>query len=217
MSYRDIFKADPQYTEIVATFKRKKAKLELMASQGLYRKAHLQEVAGKLQKELRENVEAFNRSKMETLQEAKKALQSKNNRVGYAERADEVKELEMRFKLASKQELEDMVQDLETDDLLEVNLLRSELKDRKLEDLDARAQRYVNTNLVGVGGLDEEGKKQLESIDYQIGVFNTMRNEYIVDGEELVALGNVERDLMNTANTTENNKSIVRDVDIASF
>lgn len=217
MTYKNMFNENAEYQEILGTFNRKKAKLELMAQQGLYKKEHLQEVAQKLQDELQQNVSAFNQSKLDRLYEEKKAMESRISRVGYADRPDDVKEFEMRFKLASKHELEDMVQDLDTADLLEVNLLRSELKDRKLEELDGRVERYAAMNLVGLAALGEEGKKNYEDVTLQIGSLSTLGNGYLVTGDELMPLDQLGRELMQTASSAVNDKTVIRDVDISTF
>lgn len=217
MDYKDMFNNNAEYQGIVSTFQRKKAKLETMAQQGLYKKEHLQEVAKKLHAELQQNVVAFRQSVENSLQEELKALESKNKRVGYAERPDDVKELEMRFKLASNFDLQNAVQDLDTTDLLEVNLLRSELKNRKMDELDNRVERYAAMNLVGVGGLDADGIKQYEDIQYKLDVFATMGDRTLVAGDEMIPLDFIGQELTKTANMAVNDKSVVRDVDIATF
>src|SRR5690625_5088538 len=153
MSYKEIYKHDKEYQDMVNRFKAKKDKLAYMASFGYYKKEYLMDISKDIFSELSNGVrEHHQKVKSELSADIERLLNRKKDDVGYAERPNEAKEFEMKYKLAPDHEIKYMVQDLNTDDQLEINLLRMELKNRGMDDLEQKVRHYVIRN--DIGGMD---------------------------------------------------------------
>lgn len=88
----------------------------------------------------------FNETALRDLKSEGEAIARKRVDVGYSKRSEDAKEFEMMYALASDRELQDMTQDIDTDDLLQANLLRMELKKRGMEDQNENVRLYVMKN-----------------------------------------------------------------------
>ncbi|AQU78311.1 hypothetical protein [Planococcus faecalis] len=214
MTYTTIFKEDAEYQSFTNEYLRKKARFEEMAQQGLYNKEHLKEVANKLHKDLETNVKTHHQTRIETIEKRMDELQKVTQKTRYAERPGDAKEFEMRFKLANDYELQNMVQDLDTTDLLEITLLRMELKNRNLEQQSERVKRYAILNKLD--GMTEQQQQEQEELQYQLGVFSTLGTRNIILNDAPVPLDNIGRELSKTANQVVNDK-VIRDVDLNQF
>lgn len=215
MTYTTIFTEDAEYQKVTGEYLRKRELFEEMARQGLYNKDHLKEVATKLHSDLQTFVAAHSEDKKEAILSRMDELQKATQKTGYAERADDAKEFEIRYKLANDSELEDMVTDLNTTDLLEINLLRMELKNRDMEQHDQQVKRYTMMNKLD--GMTVEQQQEKEALQYQLGVFSTLGTGSVILGDELTPLDRIEKELKQSANQIVPHKDVSRDVNFNRF
>lgn len=215
MTYEKIFEQDTDYQNFTGEFLRKKARFEQMADQGIYKKDNLLEVSNKLYNELKDKVEEHYTTNLEAIKKDLEHFENKTKKIGYAEREAEAKEFEMRYKLADDYELKNMAQDLQSNDLLEINLLRMELKNRKMEEEDRAVKHYIIQN--NLNGLDDIDQKEYDNLRYKLGVFSTMGSGRVFLNGGLQSLENIKTEMDKTAKKVVPDKTIKRDVILEQF
>lgn len=202
MSYKELYSNDKDYQKIINDFKAAKSELEKKAKQRVYKFSLLAEEAQDILDDLQASIKAHHATRLEETKQAMRKLEERDTHVGYADRPNEAKEFEMQYKLASEKDLELMVHDLNTDDLLEINLLRMELKIRGMEDQEKLVKRYVIQN--NIGGMDEAQQKEYEAKKKDFATYSTVggTRNIILDGE-LRSLDNIEKEIMSIPKQTE--------------
>jgi hypothetical protein len=222
VSVYDVYKQDEEYQDYMSEFSRKKARFEEMSSQGIYDKEHLQEVSKKLYADLENFLSGHKDNRFNETQERMEALRNKKNKLGLAERADDVKEIEMQLALADDFELKRKVDELKSTDLLELNLLRMELKNRKLDkedstgrNYDAAVKRYIAENQID--GMDHNDQKEYDKLKEESKIYFSMGKSFVVGEDSFTPVRNIQNDLLQTANKVVNDKSVVRNVNIDQF
>jgi hypothetical protein len=222
LSVYDVYKQDEEYQKFMSEFSRKKARFEEMASQGIYDKKHLQEVSKKLYADLENFLAGHKDKRFNETQERMEALRNKKNKLGLAERADDVKEIEMQLALADDFELKRKVDELKSTDLLELNLLRMELKKRKLDkedstgrNYDAAVKRYIAENQID--GMDHNDQKEYDRLKEESKIYFSMGKSFVVGEDSFTPVRNIQNDVLQTANKVVNDKSVVRNVNIDQF
>src|SRR5690625_3602931 len=202
MSYKNIYKQDKEYQNMVNRFKEKKAELERLASFGYYKKDYLLDISKDIFSELSNGMrEHHKKLKSELSTDIERLSNRKHKDVGYADRPNEAKEFEMKYKLAPDHEMKNMVQNLNTNDLLEINLLRMELKNRGMDDLEKKVRHYVIQN--DIGGMNESERQEYESKKQQFATVNTLGSRGVIIDDEYASLNNIESELFNIAISTK--------------
>lgn len=222
ISVYDVYKADEEYQTFMSEFRTKKHRFELMAKQGLYKKEHLQEVANKLHKDLQNFLLTHKNKQIESRQAKMDELKKKNSKLGLAERSADVKEFEMKYKLADDFELKRMVADLDSIDLLEINLLRMELKSRGLDkedvtgtNYDAKVKRYIAEKQID--GMTDEDRRESSRLQEEANIYRSMGTGFVVGDGSFQHIDSIQRELNTTANKVSNDKGVVRNVIMNQF
>jgi hypothetical protein len=222
LSVYDVFGQDEEYQAFMTEFNRKKARFEMMASQGLYKKEHLQEVAKKLHSDLKNFMDSHKNKQLNEKQQRMESLKNKKNKIGLTERADEAKEFEMRFKLADDFELKRMVDELDTSDLMELSLLRMELKSRGLDKADisgnnhdAKVKRYITENQID--GMDDIERKEYDRLQEESNIYRSMGTGFVVGEDSFKHIDSIQQELNQTAGKVVNDKGVARDVILEQF
>jgi hypothetical protein len=222
LSVYDVYKQDTEYQNFMNEFNQKKARFELMANQGLYKKEHLQEVAKKLHGDLQKFLLNHRTNQLNEIQGCMEALENQSKKLGLSERSDDVKEFEMKFRLANDFELKRMVEDLKTEDLLELSLLRMELKNRGLdkEDIsgnnyDAKVKRYIGEKQID--GMTDADRKAHRLFQEEANIYRSMGAGFVVGENTFQHIDSIQRELNQTANKVVNDKAVVRNVIIDQF
>lgn len=192
MTYKEIFTQDKDYQNFLKEFKQKSNKLESMINEGVYHKSLLREISSKVLNDAREFAMNYRRENLEKIKEEMSYFENRVNDVGYSDRPNEAKEFEMLYKLADDRELESMVYSLNSHDLLEINLLRIELKNRGLKELDRSVKNHVIRH--GIDGLDENEQREYDKLSHKLGVFNTLNDESLVIDDSIKSVNALDKD-----------------------
>lgn len=204
MSYKKVYKQDNDYQKIIKKYETARVALQTKANYGSYKFETLLENATTIQSDLVNSIMEFNRIRVAETKEMMDHLDNRVKKVGIAKRESDVKEFEMLYKLADDNELKSIVNDLNTNDLLEVNLLRLELKERKLDDLDQTVRGYAIRNRLN--GLDEIEQKEYDYRQNRLNAYVNVGIRYLVTDEALIPLDNIHKELWNIAKSTDSVK-----------
>lgn len=213
----DIFEflqTDSGYQNIVNEFNSKKNLFDEMVRQGIYNKEHLQKIANQLVEDLRKNIIRHRRERMEECDRQIKELEAKKQSIGYVERQAEAKEFEIRFAIADDYELKSTVDNLTSTDLLELSLLRMELKKRGMGE-EANVKMYVDRH--GLDGMDGEDRKKYDRLREEKRVYMGHTNDMVIIGHELFTLSSIQSELNAKANSVPDNQTVKRPVSAARF
>jgi acetolactate synthase small subunit len=193
MSYKKYFTEDEVYQNAMKDFKRKVAKFKGMAERKVYTKESLMAMADKLANDLKAFVMDYHNSTLEQIKKELEDLENQSKMAGYADRPADTKEFEMRYALAEEHELIEMVQELKSEDLLEINLLRMELRKRNMNDIDRKVRMYViNKELEGLEGEDKVKYDQLKD---KLSVFSSMGKQAVILDGEYMHIDTIHNDL----------------------
>jgi hypothetical protein len=195
--YKNMLKNDNEYMSIVNEYKAAKADMEKKAKQGIYNSDYLRKIGTDIHAELTNKIKAYHNKRINELSSEMDKLKERDNKVGYADRPNDAKEFEMRYKLASDKELKDMVQDLNTDDILEINLLRMELKNRGMDESEKLVKRYVIQQ--DIGGMDDIERREYEYKGKQLATLRTLGNNRVVIDDGILSLDSIGQELWNIA------------------
>lgn len=201
MSYKEFYKADSNYQKIINKFKAEKNELQRKANYGTYKVDALMSEGATIQSNLTDAIKEHNQTKVKEINESMKMLKNGHKDVGYTARPNEAKEFEMRYALSEDHELTEMVDNINSNDLLEINLLRMELKKRELTDADRQVKNYVTTNKIG--GLTDDEQRQYDIRQKELSVYNTMGNSGLVIDEEYKSLDNIQKELHEVSRSTD--------------
>lgn len=178
MSYKEQFKNDTNYQTFINEFKNGKNTILNAAKSGVIDGQVLVGSINKVVSDLQNNVKSYHENKLKEIEQKQEEI-----RANYLQDVDytsnEAKQFEVKFNLADDSELQNYVQTLKSDNMLEINLLRVELRKRGLKDLDSRVRGYV-------AGLEGEyhNNEEYNALTKQIGTLRTMgNNAAIIDGE----------------------------------
>ncbi|WP_257349062.1 hypothetical protein [Pseudalkalibacillus decolorationis] len=222
LSVYEVYGQDKEYQSFMGEFNKKKWLLEEMARQGTYSKEHLREVSKHLHSQLQNFMSGHKDKRCNERAERMKEIKSKTNKIGYVERKDEAKELEMRFRLANDFELKRMVDELDSTDLLELNLLRMELKSRGLDkndvsgqNSDAKVKQHIIKN--NLEGMSPDDQKEHDRLQEETNIYFSMGSSFIVGEDSFTTLETVKGELDKAVNTIPDKQSAERSVNLERF
>lgn len=204
MSYTEVYKNDADYQKIISEYEASKSDLQRKANYGSYKSQVLLEESAAIHSNLTNAITEHNQTRVSELKESMNLLKSGKNDVGYADRPNDVKEFEMRYKLANDNELQDLVNHLDSNDLLEINLLRMELKARNLDGLDHKIRSYVVRNRID--GMDEIEQKEYDYQENKLSAYLSVGARALVTGDSLAIVSNIDRELTSIAKSTDSVK-----------
>lgn len=203
MSYKPLYKHDTKYSKILNEYKAAKNELERKAKQKIYKFETLLQEGTKIFSKLSNDLQEHHKMRVDETTEVIQGLKEKHNDVGYAKRPNEAKEFEMRYKLADDHELAGMVNHLKSNDILELSLLRMELKNREMDQEEQKVKYYIMQN--DINGLDEIEQREVDYKSQQLSTYNTIGNKTLVDGDELIPIETINDELWEVAKLTESN------------
>lgn len=216
MNAFDFYKENKEYQKFVSDFYRKKARFDEMARQGTYSKAFLQQVSKQLKDNLQGKIMGFRQQGLDSIAERMEILENKKQNIGYADRPDEAKEFEIRFRVASDFELGQMASNLKTKDLLELSLLRMELKNRNMDDKNAAVSNYIRFN--NLDGMDETEREEYNQLKEENKLYGSMSAGYVINSEgEMIFMSNIEKDMNQAVNSIPDNQTLKREIPLEQF
>lgn len=182
MSYTKLFELDNEYKAIVNEYKVAKHDFMKKVNYGAYNKDYLLGLANDIVNDLSKKVSECMQKKIEETKAEMNRLKNSKGKIGYAERQAEAKEFEIGYKLADNHELKAIVNDLHTTDLLELSLLRMELKSRNMDNEERQVKAYISKNKLD--GMDEIEQKEYDNLQRKLAIYTTMgTNSIVIDGE----------------------------------
>lgn len=201
MSYKSLYKHDAEYTKILNEYKAAKNELKRKANQKIYKFETLLQEGTEIFSRLSNNLSKHHKMRVDEITEVVHGLKAKHNDVGYAKRPNEAKEFEMRYKLADDHELAGMTNRLKSNDILELSLLRMELKNREMDQEEQKVKYFIMKN--NINGLDEIEQREVDYKSKQLSTYNTIGNKTLVDGDELIPIETINDELWEVAKLTE--------------
>lgn len=182
MTYKKLFAEDNTYQEMVAKYFNGVDTIQRGVKLQTINAKTAKELGNKLYAELEKDLKEYNSSKLQELQSKTEQIEAQYSPEFDYESA-EAKNKATRLKLKSQLELEDMVNQ-PGDDLMELNLLRLELKERGLNELDNRLYYHGMKNTVNAKQNDESYQEAQKAI----ATLHTMGNKGLVVLDEYVPL-----------------------------
>jgi len=185
MGYKAMFAADKEYMEIVTTYKQAQAALEKKIESINYSNADLQAELNMMMAEAASRLTAIRNKRIEEANEAI-AFAQKPKAIGFATREGESKEFEVHFKLLSDQDIKHFAATLKSADILELTILRLELKSRGFSEADSQVSQYITQNKVG--GMNAGDESDFRYYSERLKNFSSVSPAYIVMDNSLQAL-----------------------------
>lgn len=182
--YKQMFAADEKYMVIVNKYKQAQAALEKKIQSINYSNADLQAELNMMMAEVSSSLTAIRNERISEAED-KIAFAQKKKDVGFATRPD-VKELEVHFKLLSDQDIKHYAATLKSDDVLELTILRLELKSRNFEEADTQVSTYMAMNKVG--GMNPGEESDFRHYSERLKNYSSVSPAYIVADNSLQAL-----------------------------
>lgn len=176
-----LFENDKDYQEVVKAYKDYLSGFDRYLNEGYHDKGNLTKMASYIENNLQQKIKELHMNKKQELQNKLSELEKQAAPIGLSERQADAEEMKLKFKIADDNELRDIVSELNTTDLLELSLLRSELQDRGLSESDRTVKNHIIKNRLQ---KDPEVEKQIEETQKKLSVINTLPNSaFYVDGE----------------------------------
>lgn len=209
MEHLSFFEKDPNYQEIISKYKDYNKKFNQLVNKRLNNKLDLTNLVTSIKSDLSNMLHDYYSNKRDELEKEKARLQNEAMTIGYADRQAEAEEFKMRYKLADDHELQRIAEETQSNDLLELNLLRMELKDRNLKDHDKKVKNYIMMNELN---KDPENEERIGDINNQLATINTIPNNGFYVGKDYKTVENIERELRNQLNGYEPRQATKEDL-----
>lgn len=169
-----VFDNDKQFNELLEKHNQLVKTLKNKVNRGIYDESTITSVSSQIPNALENDVKQFRENKLKELDQEQQEIEaSYKNNVGYASRKDEAEEVKMSYALMDDWEIKNVVMDLNTDELLHLNLLRMELKNRKLTEESQKVKQYIAQNRLE---NQHEENERYQEIAYDKSVLHSIGN-----------------------------------------
>ncbi|WP_175615826.1 hypothetical protein [Piscibacillus halophilus] len=204
-----LFSEDTDYKKFINDYQANFNRLKKMNEQGIYSKQTLSDANNYLRTQVIEFANMYYHDQKEKIESELKQTENEAQKIGIAERPDDTKEFELKFNLADEHELKDMANNLNTTDILELSLLRQELRKRNMMNEDKHVKHYMIVNQLNA----PEGKKdRLNELNQKLAILNTVKsNGLYIDGT-FKTISTIEKEL--NAHSQNSSSASLKDTDI---